>query len=256
MIEDSIDILQDPYTTDRLVLTKHGVKNPTNGMHYQLEQDMIQFIQKEDIDGNNKKYLTLYDRIARLYNVSNKIYFKFKFGGEKNYRNEFLSELEIEPNDKVIEISVGTADNFRFLPKNIKLYGLDISLGMLKQAKRHLKKWKLQAKLFQGTAEFLPFKDESFDVVYHVGGINYFNDKQKVIHEMIRIAKSGSKIVIADETEKLVTGTYQKNPVTRNFYKDDADISAPIQLVPEHMQAIKYKEICRGLMYCLTFRKP
>src|SRR5699024_1707610 len=150
MIEDSIDILQDPYTTDRLVLTKHGVKNPTNGMHYKLEQDMIQFIQKEDIDGNNKKYLTLYDRIARLYIVSNTLYFKFQFGCEKNYRNAFLSELEIEPNDKVIEISVGTADNFLFLPKNIKLYGLDISLGMLKQAKRHLKKWKLQAKLFQG----------------------------------------------------------------------------------------------------------
>src|SRR5690625_3915968 len=177
---------------------------------------MIQFIQKEDIDGNNKKYLTLYDRIARLYNVSNKIYFKFKFGGEKNYRNELLSEHEIEANDKEIEISEGTDDNFRLLQKNIKLYGLDISLGMLKQAKRHLKKWKLQAKLFQGTAEFLPFKDESFDVVYHVGGINYFNDKQKVIHEMIRIAKSGSKIVIADETEKLVTGTYQKYHYMRN----------------------------------------
>src|SRR5690625_4402746 len=188
MIEDSIDILQRPYNTDRLVLTKHGVKNPTNGMHYKLEQDMIQFNQKEDIDGNNKKYLTLYDRIARLYNVSNKVYFKFKFGGEKNYRNEFLSELEIEPNDKVIEISVGTADNFRFLPKNIKLYGLDISLGMLKQAKRHLKKWKLQAKLFQGTAEFLPFKDESFDVVYHVGGINYFIVTHNAIHELILMA--------------------------------------------------------------------
>src|SRR5690625_3899100 len=256
MIEDSIDILQDPYTTDRLVLIKVGVKNPTNGMHYKLEQDMIQFIQKEDIDGNNKKYLTLYDRIARLYNVSNKIYFKFKFGGEKNYRNEFLSELEIVPNDRVIEISVGTADNFRFLPNNIHLYGLDISLGMLKQAKRHLKKWKMNADLFQGMAESLPFKDESFDVVYHVGGINYFSDKEKAIHEMIRVAKSGTKIVIVDETEKLVQGTYRNNPVTKNYYNNGKDISAPIQLIPKDMKEIRYKEICKGLMYCLTFRKP
>src|SRR5690625_7171890 len=110
---------------------------------------MIQFIQKEDIDGNNKKYLTLYDRIARLYNVSNKVYFKFKFGGEKNYRNEFLSELEIEPNDKVIEISVGTADNFRFYRKNINFKGLDFSLALLKQPKRNLKNGRYNEKQLQ-----------------------------------------------------------------------------------------------------------
>lgn len=110
--------------------------------------------------------------------------------------------------------------------------------------------------MFQGTAEYLPFKNESFDVVYHVGGINYFNDKQRAILEMIRIAKNGSKIVIVDETEKLVTGTYQKNPITKKYYDQNEDISAPIQLIPDEMVEITYKEICKGLMYCLTFRKP
>lgn len=236
--------------------SRRGVENPITGDHYKITDDIFLFLEKNAIEGNNKKYLTLYDKIARFYNIANKIYFRLKFGGEKNYRNEFLSELEISNDDKVIEISVGTADNFYFLPKDVDFYGLDISLGMLKQTRRHLKKWKTPARLFQGTAEYLPFKDESFDVVYHVGGINYFNDKQRAILEMIRIAKSGSKIVIVDETEKLVTGTYQKNPITKKYYEQDQDISAPIQLIPDEMMEITYKEICKGLMYCLTFRKP
>lgn len=254
--KETIEILKDPLVFNNTLFDKEIISKKSIEKIYEVEHGIAKFIKENEIEGSNKKYLKLYDKIARFYNFANKLYFLFKFGGERNYRQEFLSELEIVPNDRVIEISVGTADNFRFLPNNIHLYGLDISLGMLKQAKRHLKKWKMNADLFQGMAESLPFKDESFDVVYHVGGINYFSDKEKAIHEMIRVAKSGTKIVIVDETEKLVQGTYRKNPVTKNYYNNGKDISAPIQLIPKDMKEIRYKEICKGLMYCLTFRKP
>jgi len=256
MKNETIKILRDPKSFEDIILNKDKVIMNSLGEIYEIEQGILKFIKESDVEGNNKKYLQLYDKIARFYNLANKIYFLFKFGGEQNYRNQFLSELEIKPNDRVIEISVGTADNFRFLPNDIELFGLDISMGMLKQARRHLKKWGIEAELFQGMAEFLPFKDESFDVVYHVGGINYFSDKEKAIHEMIRIAKCGSKIVIVDETEKLVKETYRKNPVTKKYYNNDSDVIAPIHVIPQDMKDIKYREICKGLMYCLTFRKP
>lgn len=256
MVKEITHMLRDPHSLEDLNFSGNYVVNAHNQTMFEIENGIIKFIEKDEIEGNNKKYLELYDKIAPFYNLSNKIYFMLKFGGEKNYRKEFLSELEIEPHDKVIEISVGTADNFRFLPKNIDLYGLDISLGMLKQARKHLKRWGIQANLFQGMGEYLPFKDERFDVVYHVGGINYFTDKERAIREMIRIAKSGSKIVVVDETEKLVKGTYKRNPVTKNYYEENHDISAPIELIPNGMKDISYKEICKGLMYCLSFRKP
>lgn len=251
-------MLRDPHTFEDLIMEDNHIVNISNGVTYKIEKKIIRFIKDGKIDGNNKKYLEFYDRIAPFYNMANKLYFIFKFGGEANYRREFLSELEIKDKDKVIEISVGTADNFLFLPKNmnIELYGLDISFGMLKKAKKHLNKWRINAQLFEGTAESLPFKDGGFDVVYHVGGINYFNDKGKAINEMIRIAKSGTKIVIVDETEKLVNETYKKNPVTKKYYSDGQDISAPIELIPKEMLDINYKEVCKGLMYCLSFRKP
>ncbi len=256
MILETIKLLRDPFTFEDLMVEDDYIINKYNQKTYKIEKGIIKFIEDSEIQGNNKKYLELYDKIAPFYNLANKIYFYFKFGGERNYRKEFLSELEIEDNDKVIEISVGTADNFRFLPENIKLYGLDISFGMLKQANKHINRWGIDAQFFQGTAESLPFKDESFDVVYHVGGINYFNNKGKAIDEMIRIAKSGSKIVIVDETEKLLEGTYKKNPVTKGYYRDTQDISAPIELIPKEMIDINHKEVCKGLMYCLSFRKP
>jgi ubiquinone/menaquinone biosynthesis C-methylase UbiE len=250
------NLLRDPITFEDLVIRDKYIVNRYNKNSYKIKDGIIKFIENDQISGNNKKYLEFYDKIAPFYNFANKLYFIFKFGGEKNYRKQFLSELEIKDKDKVIEISVGSADNFPYLPKNINLYGLDISFKMLIQAKKHLNRWGINANLFQGTAESLPFKDNSFDVVYHVGGINYFNDKRQAINEMIRIAKSGSKILIVDETEKLVNGTYKKTPITRKYYQDKQDISAPVELIPGEMIDINYKEVCDGLMYCLTFRKP
>ena len=61
-------------------------------------------------------------------------------------------------------------------------------------------------------AEDLPFIDQSFDVVLHVGGINFFSDKKRAIEEMIRVAKPSTKIMIADENFRLHRFAVQKEP--------------------------------------------
>ncbi|MNR28636.1 hypothetical protein D3C85_1459670 [compost metagenome] len=61
---------------------------------------------------------------------------------------------------------------------------------MLKQAVRNLRRWKLKAELFQGQAEHLPFQDNVFDCVYHVGGINYFSNPARAVLEMIQWRKA------------------------------------------------------------------
>jgi|SRR5690625_507070 len=233
----------------------HTMQNNHDDIYIQ-ENGIMQIIDEANVIGDNRKYLELYDKIAPLYRVSNAIYFALKFGGEKNYRNEFLSELEIESGDEILETSVGAGDNFRYLPNNVTLYGLDLSYGMLKQAVKNTKRWQRKACFFQGNAEVLPFKNNCFDVVFHVGGINFFNNKQEAIKEMIRVAKSGTKIVIVDETEKLIESTYNKTPIIKGYYQSGEEIGAPLGLIPDEMQDITCNEICKGLMYCLTFRKP
>ena len=59
-------------------------------------------------------------------------------------------------------------------------------------------------------AEDLPFADNMFDVVFHVGGINFFSDQQKAINEMLRVAKPSTKIMIADEITDFIQQQYKK----------------------------------------------
>jgi ubiquinone/menaquinone biosynthesis C-methylase UbiE len=164
--------------------------------------------------------------------------------------------LGMETWGKVLEVSVGTGRNLRFLPRTAPFFGLDISWGMLKRCRRNAAKWKLDLTLFMGMAEQLPFKDEAFDVVFHFGGINFFNDRAAAIREMIRVAKPGTKFVIGDENEELAK-KYEHLPVTGGFLRDRKQaITAPVDLLPAGLQDVRVKDIADGDLYCLTFRKP
>ena len=112
---------------------------------------------------------------------------------------------------------MGTGLNFKYLPRGVRRYGLDLSREMLTSCQENLRRWRMDAELFEGNAESLPFADESFDVVFHTGGINFFSDRAKAIREMIRVAKPGSLILIADETEEHVKGAFENIPYTREF---------------------------------------
>lgn len=169
------------------------------------------------------------------------MYNRLSRNGEVRARLECLKELDIGPNSRVLEVSVGTGANLRLLPADARYVGLDISLGMLKKCRSNLQRWKQQADLFQGAAETLPFSDNSFDVVYHIGGINSFNDKAKAIREMIRVAKPGSKILIVDETGK---------------YARSKHIIPPTALIPSEMREKTFEDFRDGRLYRLTFRKP
>jgi len=118
-------------------------------------------------------------------------------------------------------------------------------------------RWQPKAQLFQGEAERLPFRDAIFDCVFHAGGINFFSDKARAIAKMVRVAKPGTKIVIVDEMEKVVSEMYLKIPVTRSYFADRGEaVCCPIDLVPAEMGEIQARQIMEGKMYCLTFRKP
>jgi ubiquinone/menaquinone biosynthesis C-methylase UbiE len=99
-----------------------------------------------------------------------------------------MSLLEAKPGDSVLETSVGTGLNFKYLPRGVKLTGLDLSPEMLANCQANLRRWQMDADLYLGNAESLPFTDSTFDVVFHVGGINFFNDRAKAICEMRRQA--------------------------------------------------------------------
>jgi ubiquinone/menaquinone biosynthesis C-methylase UbiE len=254
----TVALLQSPYTQNPL----HAVSEMGNealvsnsGERFPIRNGIPVFLKPEDLTGDNLKYNHMYDTIGGFYDDSQRVFCALAgFDRDALFRGH-LRLLEVKSGDSVLETSVGTGLNFKYLPRGVKLSGLDLSPEMLANCQTNLRRWKLDADLYLGNAESLPFADSSFDVVYHVGGINFFNDRAKAIREMIRVAKPGSLLLISDETEKHVKSVYEKQP--GGLYKNrKKPVSAPIDLVPPEMQEIHIEELMNGNAYALTFRKP
>jgi ubiquinone/menaquinone biosynthesis C-methylase UbiE/uncharacterized protein YbaR (Trm112 family) len=220
-------------------------------------RDGIPFLLDESkVFGSNQRYQGLYNRAAGLYDAGIKLFAYLAGGGEEHFRGEYLQELEVRDDDRVLEVSIGTGANLHYLPTKATYFGLDISWGMLKRCQRNLKRWQREAELILGNAEELPLCDELFDTVLHVGGINAFNDPAKAIFEMIRVARAGAKILIVDETAKMMESMAWIPSVRRWLQEHGERFSAPVGLIPEGMRDIRARDFAKGNMYCLTFRKP
>jgi ubiquinone/menaquinone biosynthesis C-methylase UbiE len=115
----------------------------------------------------------------------------------------------------------------------------------------------VEIELLHGIAEKLPFRDESFDVVFHVGGINAFEDKSQAIKEMIRVAKPGTKIVIADEwLDPRTLKRFGERLLCKVFPSIVTRTQPPIELIPGDMLEIQINPIWKHYGYCIEFRKP
>jgi ubiquinone/menaquinone biosynthesis C-methylase UbiE len=249
----SLSLLCDPETHAPLLMADRALIEPESNRHYPIREGIPVFLQAAT--GLNRKYQTMYDRLAPGYDLAERLV--RWVSRVPDYRLEYIAELEIAAGARTLEVSIGTGANLRYLRSDIEFFGLDLSWGMLRRCQRNLKNWKLSAQLFQGEAERLPFRDASFDCVFHVGGINFFNDKAGAIQEMIRVARPGTKVVIVDETEKVVTGAYRKNPFTSRYFEGQGQAAfCPVDLVPRGMQDVQARQFADGKLYCLTFRIP
>jgi ubiquinone/menaquinone biosynthesis C-methylase UbiE/uncharacterized protein YbaR (Trm112 family) len=185
---------------------------------------------------------------AKVYTPVTNFMFLF-CGGAVNARTEVLSRLTLRKGATVLETGMGYGENFLWLSRHaedLRFYGVDIQREMITNCARNLKKWKISAELARANAQNLPFRNRVFDVVFHLGAINLFEDKKKAIEEMIRVAKPGTHIVIADETEKagrlfnLFTGQAEK-------------IIPPVDLIPPTVKNITLETIWRGYGYVIGF---
>jgi ubiquinone/menaquinone biosynthesis C-methylase UbiE/uncharacterized protein YbaR (Trm112 family) len=232
---------------------------PTCHKDFPIRQGMPWFIQENELEGLNKTFAHLYDWFSWIYNSFSKVGFKLLGTSESQARQELIDRLGLK-GGKVLEVSIGPGNNLPYLLNatySTEVYGLDISTGQLNRCRALIRRKGWPVDLFRGNGEALPFRDNSFDAVFHVGGINFFDHQQKAIDEMIRVAKPGTKIIICDENES-GAGWYEKFlPGFKSAFHGQRDaIIAPIKLVPSAMLEVKLEDIWNGFMYCLEFRKP
>lgn len=227
-----------------------------------IKNGVAYFIDPQELEGINRRFARFYDWFSRFYDLFTKVSF-LSFGGDRRARKEVLDRLELN-GGRILEVSIGTGVNLPYLfesPNVGEVYGLDISAGQLVRCGRFVTKRGWPVDLFMGTAEALPFKEGSFDSVLHIGGINFFSGKKQAIDEMIRVARPGSKIVIADESEELARLIARFPGFSRSHQGKKLDTSVPlVDLVPDTMEEIRVDGIWKAHFryhgYCLEFRKP
>ncbi len=257
---ETVSLLQSPFSGNPLHV--EGGKGrealvSSSGERFPVRHGIPVFLRPEDLTGDNGKYNKLYETVGGFYDDIQRVVGAFRGLDLNSYFENYMSLLDVKAGDSVLETSVGTGLNFKYLPRGTKLSGLDLSPEMLARCQNNLRRWQMEADLYLGNAESLPFADSSFDVVFTCGGFNFFSDRAKAIREMIRVAKPGGHLMIEDETEEYVKGTYEKSPITSGFYSDRKQaVTVPVDLVPPEMEDIRVAMLKEGKFYAVTFRKP
>jgi ubiquinone/menaquinone biosynthesis C-methylase UbiE/uncharacterized protein YbaR (Trm112 family) len=244
--------------------TESALRCAACGADYPVRQGIPHFVDPAALTGVNRRFWHLYDWFSWFDRLFSNVAFAYIGMSEEAARREVLDRLEPR-GGRVLEVSIGPGVNLPYLvgrPDVREVHGLDISLGRLRRCQAYLRRqgWTVQGRnvpLYLGNAEELPFQDESFDAVFHIGGINFFNDKAKAIAEMIRVAKPGTRIAICDENERGARAYERTLPGFKRFFQGNRQaVSAPVDAVPPGMQEVRVFDVWKGWMYCLEFRKP
>ena len=160
---------------------------------------------------------------ARLfYKYLSQVYDRINpFIWNEQMRDEAIDWLDIQPDDDVLDIGCGTGFATEGLLKKVDtVTGLDQSVHQLDKAYRKFGKHG-PVNFTRGDAERLPFADDSFDIVWSSGSIEYWPNPVDALEECRRVVRPGGKVLI-------VGPDYPKNGVFQRmadaimlFYDED-----------------------------------
>jgi ubiquinone/menaquinone biosynthesis C-methylase UbiE len=138
-----------------------------------------------------------YDKLSRWYDW-------IVGRSEKRHREAGLQKLDAREGERVLEIGFGTGQCILALAQSVgetgKVYGLDISEGMLKIAQERIEKAGLSQRvdLRLGDATKLPFEADSMDAVFASFVLELFDTPEIpiVLEECKRVLRTGGRICV------------------------------------------------------------
>ena len=136
-----------------------------------------------------------YDRISRFYDYCAGLF-------EAKHRDRALARLSVTAGETVLEIGFGTGHCLQQMAESVgeegKVYGLDISPGMLAVAKRRLQRAGLleRVELQCQDALQMPYQDNSFDAVFMSFTLELFDSPEipRVLGEIKRVLKPRGRL--------------------------------------------------------------
>lgn len=97
----------------------------------------------------------------------------------------------------LLEVGCGAGiDLVRFARGGARVTGIDLAEQSIDLARQYFQHEGLSGKLEVGNGEALPFDDNSFDVVYAHGVIQYTANPEKMVSELHRVVKPDGEVVM------------------------------------------------------------
>lgn len=152
---------------------------------------------------NRQQTKNSYNKLSRWYDLVAGSF-------ENKYRIAGLQMLKPEPGDSLLEVGFGTGHSFSTLIQMAgekgTVYGVELSEGMIHQAKNRLKKQSLyeQVKIYQADVMNLPFRQAIFDRIFMCFTIELFEDPEilSVLNECSRCLQENGHICLVSMSKK------------------------------------------------------
>lgn len=106
--------------------------------------------------------------------------------------------LNLVSGDKILEIGAGTGLNIPVYPDGKEIVCIEPKFGMIKKAIKRAEKHEKKVYFVCSEVETLPFKSETFDVVFATFVFCEVKDPEGGFNEILRVLKSGGKLILLE----------------------------------------------------------
>lgn len=118
---------------------------------------------------------------------------------------ETMHRLALSSHERILDLGCGTGTLIQHLlhsNSEIEIVGLDPSAEMLTIAQQKLPK---SVDLRVGSADLIPFANESFDLIVSTNAFHYFRNPSQAIREAKRVIKPNGRLIITDWCDDYLT---------------------------------------------------
>ena len=140
----------------------------------------------------------MFDSIAGKYDAMNH---RMSLGIDRLWRRRFVRNLArtVPAGAAVLDLACGTGDlTLALNRKGFIVTGLDISAEMMAIGKDKCRALTPQPQFVLGSAEQIPFPDNSFDAVTIAFGLRNFDHRPQCLAEIRRVLKPGGRLAVLE----------------------------------------------------------
>ena len=157
----------------------------------------------QTVDKNEKesKVASVFHSVAAQYDVMNDL---MSFGIHRLWKRFTIDASGVRPGNKVLDLAGGTGDltaKFsQLVGREGKVILADINSSMLNVGRDKLRDKGLVQNIeyVQANAQYLPFEDNTFDIVTIAFGLRNVTDKDMALRSIYRVLKPGGRLLVLE----------------------------------------------------------